>query len=254
MRALGALLTVVGLPLFAGAGSAAAPSRALPTADRVTLLAADGPLAAAVVRGNGHGRCTQIVLWRPGSRETTVRTQVGCGKGTSLEGIAELALGGKRVLWQETNGGHNLELIVETATLGQRRDKTVSYVENGNGAAADPGGDYTGHLLADGPLLVFASWTRCDPYTSEGAGYARPCKKAEPALYAGALHQVVAGKDTVLRRGDDMLFPVWADGGRILVQSGDSKLLLLRSTGATLRTFDVGKGSAAPSSRDSGWR
>lgn len=234
MRLLAALLAAV------AGSSVSAPTQTLPTAGPVSLLAADGALAAAVVPGNGHGRCTQIVLWKPGTAATTVTTGVGCGGGTSLEGVAELALGGKRVLWQETNGGNNLELIVQTATLRRPVGTMVSYVENGNGAGGDPGGDYTGRVLADGPLLIFASWKRCDPYASEGADYAAPCKTGEPALYASALHQVVGGKDTVLRRGDDLLSPVWVDGGRILVRGPDSKLVLLRSTGAPLRTFDVG--------------
>src|SRR5205085_318858 len=42
------------------------------------------------------------------------------------------------------------------------------------------------------------------------------------------------------RRGDDMLYPIWVDGGRILIRRADSTLLLLRTSGQTLRTFDVG--------------
>jgi hypothetical protein len=234
MKALALLLA-----LLAG-GAASASPQTLKTAGPVTLLAADGPLAAAVVRGDGHKRCTQIVLWKPGGAVTTIQTGLGCDEDALFEGIAEIALGGKRVLWQETNGGNNLELIVNTATLAKPKRADVSYVENGNGAAGDPGGPYTGHLLGDGPLLVFAAWTRCDPYVSEGADYAKPCKKGEPVEYDGGLHQVAAGRDKVLRSGDDMLYPMWVDGGRILVGRAGPKLMLLRTTGATLRTFDVG--------------
>jgi hypothetical protein len=245
MRLLAALLVaaaVAGAAVAARAQAQPPQPPPLRTAGPVALLAADGSLAAAVVPGNGKGRCTQILLWTPGAVATAVKTQVGCGEGGMLEGLTELALGGKRVLWQETNGGNNLELIVQTATLQQPVGKLVSYVENGDGAAGDPGGDYTGHLRADGPLLVFGSWTHCDPFVGEGAGYAAPCKAGEPELYGGALHRVVAGKDTVLRRGNDVLAPLWVDGGRILVQPADSKLALLRTTGALLQTFDVGPG------------
>ena len=239
MRVLVALVAVSSVALAGAAGATPPAAGTLPTAGPVTLLAADGALAAAVVAGDGHSRCTQVVLWRPGSKPVTVTTQVGCGQGGPLEGVDGLALGGNRVLWEETNGGNNLELVVNTATARKPKPVDVSYVENGNGAAGDPGGDYTGTLYADGPLLVFASWTQCDPYTAQGAGYARPCEKGRPAYYNGVLHRVVGGKDTVLLRGDDLLFPDWVDGGRILVHNG-SKLTLLRTTGETLRTFDVG--------------
>jgi hypothetical protein len=172
--------------------------------------------------------------------------------------VREIALGGKRVIWQEGMGGNNLEMIVLTATASRPKKSWVSYAENGNRAAGIPGGRYTGHLLADGPLRVFASWVRCDPinYPEGDVGYAEPCEKGKPKLYAGALHRVVGGKDLVcgssgggvrsncdkvVREGNDMLFPVWVDGGRILVRDSDSTLTLLRSTGATIRTFDVGK-------------
>jgi hypothetical protein len=249
MRALAALSIALALAALGGsaAGSsrtaAAPPAQTLRTAAPASLLAADGPLAAAVVPGDGKGRCTEIVLWRPGTAAPTlVKTQVGCGGGAPLEGVTELALGGKRVIWQETNGGNNLELIVQTATTARPAPAEVSYVENGNGAAGDPGGEYTGHLLADGQLLVFTSWTHCDPYADQGAGYAEKCAAGGPELSQGALHRVVAGKAAVLRRGDDVLAPLWVDGGRILVHSSDSTLTLLRTSGAPLRTFDVGPG------------
>lgn len=252
MRALPVLAVVLGSLLLVGAGGATPPrARTLTTAGPVTLLAADGPLAAAVVRGDGRSRCTQVVLWQPGTRPVAVKTQVGCGAGGILEGVDALALGGKRVLWEETNGGNNLELIVNTATVAAPKSVGVSYAENGNGAAGNPGGDYTGALFADRSLLVFASWTQCDPYAAQGSTYARPCEQGKPQYYNGIIHRVVGGKDSVLRSGDDILFPVWVDGGRILVHNGPT-LTLLRTTGETLRTFDVGQdvlGSAFQGSR-----
>ena len=236
MRAF-VLVALASVALTGAAGATPPPAGTLATAGPVTLLAADGRLAAAVVQGDGRKRCARIVLWKPGSKPVTVKLQVGCGEGGPLEGVDDLALGGNRVLWEETNGGNNLELIVNTATLAKPKPATVSYVENGNGAGGDPGGDYTGSLYADGPLLTFASWTQCDPY--QGSQFARPCEKGKPAYYNGVLHRVTAGKDTVLRSGDDMLFPDWVDGGRVLVHNG-TKLMLLRTSGATLRTFEVG--------------
>jgi hypothetical protein len=229
---------IAAIALLAGGSAAAPPAQTLRTAGPVTLLAADGSLAAAVVEGDNKSRCTQVVLWRPGSKPVVIKTQVECDGGGPLEGVDELALGDNRVLWEETNGGDNLELSVETATVAKPKTQDLSYVESGAGAAGDPGGDYTGNLLADGPLLVFASWTSCDPY---GGGYGRPCQKGQPDDYNGVLHRVVNGKDTVLRSGDDVLYPIWVDGGRILVRNG-SKLTLLRTSGAALQTFDAGAG------------
>ena len=243
IAALAALVAVAAAADPSPARAAAPLAASVRTAAAPTLLAADGPLVAAVVPGDGKRRCTQVLLWQPGRAPTTVSTQVGCGNGGPLEGVTEVTLGGKRVIWQETNGGNNLELIVNTATLAQPKPAAVSYVESGNGAAGDPGGSYTGHLLAAGSLFVFGRWTRCDPYVGEGADYARACAKGVPDLYDGALHAVVAGKDTVLRKGDDVLEPLWVDGGRILVRSAASTLSLLRTTGVTLRAIPVGPGA-----------
>src|SRR3990170_194735 len=75
--AVAAIVALVAVPA-AGSLGTAPPSR-LRTAGPVTLLAADGPLAAAVVTGNGKSRCTQIVLWRPGRSPVANNTLAGCG-------------------------------------------------------------------------------------------------------------------------------------------------------------------------------
>jgi len=241
IRALALAAAVLALAAAAAAGAAAPAQQSLATAAPVTLLAADGMRAAAVVPGDSRVRCTSIVLWRPGERPVTVRTQVGCGRGGLLEGLTEVALGGSRVLWQETNGGNNLELLVKTATVANPNPKDVSYVANGNGAGGYPAGDWTGGLHADGSLLVFARWSHCEQ--AEGGSTYRPCVAGQPDVYDGALHRVVGGRDTVLRRGDDLTDPVWVDGGRTLVRRPDGTLALLRESGATLRTFDAGPGT-----------
>ena len=121
MRVLVALVAVSSVAFAGIAGATPPPAGTFRTAATPTLLAADGRLAAAVVPGNGHSRCTQVVLWRPGSKPVTVTTQVGCGDGGPLEGVDGLALGGNRVLWEETNGGNNLELVVNTIDAGVAR-------------------------------------------------------------------------------------------------------------------------------------
>jgi hypothetical protein len=242
VRAIAVAAALLALAAASSARGAAPPrAQSLPVAAPVKLLAADGTRAAAVVPGDGRSRCTRIVLWRPGTRPVTVETRVGCGRGGPLEGPDGLALGGNRVVWQERNGGNDLELAIRTATVSSPVPKDVSYVVNGDGAGGDPAGDWTGHLLADGPLLVFARWSHCEE--AEGGSTFRPCAAGQPDVYAGALHRIVNGRDTVLRRGDDLIEPVWVDGGRILVRRPDGTLVLLRTNGQPLRAFDVGAGA-----------
>jgi len=255
------LLGMVGVSAHAGvtprpasSGAAKSPTRTLSTGGAVTLLAADGPLAAAVVKGVGNPLCTKVLFWRPGSPATVVGATAECaveGQVSVLgSNVAGLALGGKRVVWQEIDGGNFLEMVVRTATTSKPTAKELSIASNYDGAGMDPGGDYNGHLLADGPLLVFASWKHCtreievDPngvVIPDFDGRAQ-CATDKPDVSSGVLHQVVAGKNKVLRRGDEVLDPVWVDGGRILVRTRDSKLALLRSSGGTLLSFDVGMG------------
>src|SRR5205085_1613187 len=75
--------------------------------------------------------------------------------GVGLDALVDLALGGQTVLWQETNGGNNLEVSISKATLTRPKEQEVSYVENGGGAAGDPAGDWTGALVGHGSLLAF---------------------------------------------------------------------------------------------------
>ena len=229
-------------PQPASSGTAKSPTRTLSTGGAVTLLAADGPLAAAVVKGVGNPLCTKVLFWRPGSPATVVGATAECAAGGQVSvlgsSVAELALGGRRVIWQEVGGGNNLEMFIETATTSQPKAKEVAYDSNGSGAAGDPGGGYNGHLLADGSLLVFASWRHCAD--SEASDSPPLCEQGKPDISSGSLHRVVLGRDAVVRNSDDVLYPVWVDGGRILVRSPDSELTLLRGSGGILRSFDVG--------------
>jgi hypothetical protein len=240
VRLLAVAAAVLALAVSATADGGTSAGSSLATAAPVQLLAADGPRVAAVVPGNGSTRCTAILLWRPGTKPVSVTTQVGCGRGGFLEGVAEVALGGKRVIWQETNGGNTLELSVKTATVASPKPRELSFVVNGNGAGEDPAGEWTGHLHAKGPLLVFGRWSHCEQ--AEGGSTIPPCVPGKPDVYDGSLHRIVAGRDTVLRRGVDFATPIWVDGGRTLVQQPDGKLVLLRTAGQTLRAFDVGAG------------
>jgi hypothetical protein len=218
--ALGASLALgahVGTP--ASVTLAAAPS----------IVRADGNVVAAVVPGNRKGRCASIVLWRVGHAPVTIRTIAQCDDdGVGLDSVAELALGGQTVAWQETNGGNNLELIIRKATLTRPKARDVSYVENGGGAAGDPAGDWTGSLLGHGPLLAYASWTECDP---AGGGYGRPCSPGRADLYAQRLHRL-GGR--VLFWGFDAIFPIWTDGHAILIRHTDQTLVLVDAGGHVL--------------------
>src|SRR5581483_863684 len=135
------------------------------------------------------------------------RTIAQCADdGVGLDSVDGLALGGQTVLWQETNGGNNLELIVHKATLARPKAQDVSYVENGGGAADDPAGDWTGALVGHGSLLAYASWKQCD---RAGGDYARVCAAGLPDIYAQRLRRV-GGR--VLLWGADAVSPLWTDG------------------------------------------
>jgi hypothetical protein len=219
-----ALGAAVAVGFASGPSSTSLTLRASPT-----ILRADGDLVAAAVPGDRKGHCAQIVLWRPGRRPVTIKTIVQCdGDGIGLDAVDELALGGQTVLWQETNGGNNLELGIGKATLTTPKEQEVSYVENGGGAADDPAGDWTGSLVGHGSLLAYASWKQCD---RAGGDYARECSPDRPDVYAQRLHQV-GGR--VLLWGADAVYPVWTDGRAILVQHADRTLVLVDRSGRVL--------------------
>ena len=209
-----------------GSGSSAT---SLPLPAAPSILRADGSLVAAVVSGNRNGRCAQIVLWRPGRSPVTIKTIVQCDNdGIGIDGVDGLALGGQTVLWQETNGGNNLELSISKATFARPKEQDVSYVENGGGAADDPAGDWTGALVGHGGLLAYASWKQCDQV---GGGYARACSPDRPDVYAQRLHRI-GGR--VLLWGPDAVYPIWSDGHAILVRHADRTLVLVDAAGRVL--------------------
>lgn len=218
------------LVLLALGASAAGSSSvvSLPLAAGPSIVRADGNVVAAVVPGNRKGRCDEIVLWRVGGKPRTIKTIENCDDSAFLDGTDELALAGQTTLWEETNGGNNLELSISKATLARPKAQDVSYVENGSGAAGDPGGDWTGALVGHGSLLAYASWKECD---QADAGYARPCAKGVPDLYAQHL-DVVGGR--VIHYGPDAIFPLWTDGHAILVEHEDRTLVLLDAHGRVL--------------------
>jgi hypothetical protein len=220
-----------------GVHGGTAPSISLPAAP--SIVRADGNVVAAVVPGNRKGRCAEIVLWRIGHKPVTIKTIDQCDTdGIGLDSVAELALAGQTVAFQETNGGNNLELIVSTATLARPRANMVSYVENGGGAASDPAGEYNGDLVGHGTLLAYATWTLCD---SAGGDYARPCSSGQPDVYDQALLRIGGG---VLGRGAAVLDPIWTDGSAILVRHADHTLLLVDAKGRTIHSFPAIPGLA----------
>jgi len=219
---------VLGAAVAVGFASGA-PSNSLTLRAAPALVRADGDLVAAAVPGDRKGHCAQIVLWRLGHSPVTITTIVQCDNdGVGLDSVDELALGGRTVAWQETNGGNNLELSISKATLTHPKEQEVSYVENGGGAAGDPAGDWTGALVGHGSLLAYGSWKECD---RAGGDYARPCAPGRPDLYAQRLLRV-GGR--VVLFGPDAIFPIWTDGHAILVRHLDHTLVLVDSGGRVL--------------------
>jgi hypothetical protein len=226
----GTLVLALALALAVVAHASPAASLTLPAVP--SIVSADGDVVAAIVPGNRKGRCAQIVLWRLGHAPVTVKTIVQCDSdGIGLDSVAELALATRTVAWQETNGGNNLELSISTATLARPKEREISYVENGGGAAGDPAGDYTGDLVGHGRLLAYASWTECD---EAGGDYARACSNGLPDVYDQALRGT---RGRVLRSGSGVLHPVWTDGTAILIRHADRSLLLIGPRGGGIRSF-----------------
>jgi hypothetical protein len=221
--------------LLAGLAALAAPAASSPTLPAApSIVRADGQVVAALVPGNGT-RCAQIVVWRLGHAPKTIRTHSQCGDRGVLPGrVSDLALAGTTVAWQETGGGNNREYVVYEASPERPTPVLKSYAENGSGAAGNPGGNYTGGLAGHGGLIVYASWTHCDPLD---VGYARPCSTKLPDVYAQTLKRIGGG---VLRRGPDVLDPVWVDAGRVLIRHADGSLLLL--DGPVARAFPATAG------------
>ncbi len=225
--------------LVLAVGAHASPTASLTLPAAPPIVRADGDVVAAVVPGNRKGRCAQIVLWRLGHAPVTIKTIVQCDSDSiGLDSVAELALATQTVAWQETNGGNNLELSISTATLTHPKERVVSYVENGGGAAGDPAGDHTGDLVGHGRLLAYASWTQCD---QAGGDYARACGSGLPDVYDQALR---ATRGRVLRAGPSVLDPVWTDGHAILIQHADRTLLLVGPRGGGIRAFPAMPGLA----------
>jgi len=219
--ALGAALA---LGFGSGTASISVTLRAPPA-----LVRADGDVVAAAVPGDRKGHCAQIVLWRRGHAPVTITTIVECDNdGVGLDSVDELALAGRTVAWQESNGGNNLELSISKATLAKPKEQEVSYVENGGGAADDPAGDWTGSLVGHGGLVAYASWSQCD---AVGGGYARTCSSDRSDVYAQRLVRV---DGRVLLSGADAVYPVWTDGHAILVRHADRTLALVDSAGREL--------------------
>lgn len=225
------LSVLLGLLAFstANAGSSTAVSLPLPAAP--SIVRADGNIVAAAVPGNRNGRCAEIVLWKVGRAPVTIKTIVQCDNdGAGLDAVAELALGGQTVIWQETNGGNNLELSISKATLSRPKEQDVAYAENGGGAAGDPAGDWNGALVGHDSVLAYATFKQCD---RAGGDYARPCAPNLPDRYAQRLHRI-GGR--VLAWGQDAIMPVWTDGRAILVRTlVDRRLVLFDSQGRVLR-------------------
>jgi hypothetical protein len=219
---------VLGAAVALGLGSATSSS-SLTVRAAPTFVRADGDVVAAAIPGDRKGHCAQIVLWRLGRAPVTIKTIVQCDNdGVGLDSIAGLALGGQTVVWQETNGGNNLELNISKATLTRPKEQEVSYVENGGGAAGDPAGDWTGALVGHDSLLAYASWKQCD---QAGGDYARPCSPSLPNWYAQRLHRI-GGR--VLAWGPDAILSIWTDGKAILVRHLDHTLVLFDSRGRVL--------------------
>jgi hypothetical protein len=174
----------------------------------------DENVVAAVVPGNRKGRCAEIVLWRVGRAPVVIKTIVQCDEdGAGIDAVVDLALGGQIVLWQETNGGNNLELSISKATLTRPKEQRFGRRERRRRQATRRATD---RPLSATVLLAYARGRSATPR----AVTTRPCSQGRPILRAAAAPGRRAGAG--LR--PDAFFLIWTDGHAILIWHADKTL------------------------------
>jgi hypothetical protein len=253
-----AALVVAG-SLGASASTSSAKNVVLRTKGFVAHIAADGSRVAVATEFSKDNRCDRVVVWNPSNRTNTqITTSVNCESG-AVNGIPEIALAGKRVVWIEAQGGNYLELALRSRVLGHKKSETIDSADNGNGAAESPDGGYLENVFGDGALLVFNSWSVCTAYP---AGYdidpSEPqCKDPAPGtkivLFDSAqkLHKVVNGKAVEIASAPDIwesglkitsLAVVAVDAGHIATQQPDGSVTIYSAAGSVLKKIAVPTG------------
>jgi hypothetical protein len=235
----------------AGPGSGAARPTTFSVAGPVTALAADG-FRVAIAERNPRG-CDSALVWTaPGKTVQTYVSKFSCA-GTAFHDITEIAIAGNRLEWLATAGGNFQDMAVEAATLGRTRIARVASAENEGGAAGGVDGDWLGHLVGHGTLLVYNSWHECAISRRQGAPACTPGQQVGGIFYSNqTLQKLVGLSRSRIRSGPDALVAVAVDGDRVALENlFDSSTFLIDSRGRRL-TQNVAAGANGGSALQGG--
>jgi probable HAF family extracellular repeat protein len=201
----------------------------------VEELKADAGRAIVRVRPPDSAVCSDVFVWGPPRRVTTVVDSRRCSELVPLESTYGVALAGGEAAYIGTGGGNILESSVNETALSTRRSRRLAW-ETADGQGAY--GEVLSNLHGDGSLLVFGDHTRCvdseaarnescPPGVEEGTVVSSRIRLALPA------RRVIAASSYEIR-----LLAV--GGGRVVVRTGAGDLLVLapRAARAPRRVVD----------------
>jgi WD40 repeat protein len=220
----------------------------------VRSLSADGTRTAFLV-------CNTLAVWHPSTADVTPvrREGVLCGGGDDVF-VSGVALAGDRVGWESLQGGTGKLGWLTTAPIAPDAPQTVVSAPRAARTGPDPRGDArSGHLVGDGPLLVFAEWAFCDdlgrpcsiPIVSDRRILAESLWRVREPSWPNACplsvtrvpYALPVGRCQPLRSEPGPLVPLDVNDGRI-VASGDNATVILDPEGHELRSIPVRATSA----------
>ena len=131
-RTAGILAALCALFVFASvspAGAAKGDKRVFKTRGNVSQISASAHRVALVQ--SVSSQCDRLVVWRPAKSKATRLPRTGaCSDPTSTgQGVSDLLLVGKRVVWIEFGGGNFRELVVQSARFDAKKPKPAFHTD-----------------------------------------------------------------------------------------------------------------------------
>jgi hypothetical protein len=203
---------------------------------RPAMVAADGS-TAAVATGCGP-RVYWLYAWTPVRRSVVSMApphQRKCYFESTGDGVWEHGIAGKRIAWVAFTGGNLRQSWLVTATIGKPRSTTTLTGPldrvTGNGV-----GDWVGNVHGDRSLLVFNTWSLCDPLDP-----ANSCPKGTPRgdlhIYDEKVWRIVGRRKRLVLASSDEATVLSVASGRILLRRADGSLELRRADGSLIRSY-----------------
>jgi WD40 repeat protein len=183
-------------------------------------VAADGPRLALLLLSDG---LRHVEVWDP-SRRRIVAYPDDSGEGH----LAQVGLAGERVLWRGYDEGNHVYPFVVTAHSSRRTPVAAATQVDWNRGE---------HLLGQGSLLVFDTWT----------------VDRQGRIHDRRLWRMVGDRAVQIPAGVNVGRPLAVDAGRIAVLRDPHTLALIDSRGKLLRSFSFPE-LTSPGARLSGNR